>query len=199
MKSVLSMTPTISRSVLATVGIAAAVCAGALTPAYAHDELISSNPENGAELETAPDALELTYSGEIMDIGNQVRVTNSVGDSVAEGEPTVNGKQVTQNLNLGDAAADETYTVTWRVVSSDGHPIQGTYEFVVGEGASDTAAAPAEAFVSDAPKESASADATTDNVSTATGLNATNIVIMTLAALATIGMVGVVVAKNRKN
>ena len=33
------------------------------------------------------------------------------------------------------------YTVTWRVVSSDGHPIQGTYTFSVGAG---KAAAPSQ-------------------------------------------------------
>ena len=74
--------------------------------------------------------------------GNRVRVTDSAGNSLVEGkgDAKVSGNTVTQTLNLKDLAADETYTVTWRVVSSDGHPIQGTYRFTVGAGK--TASAP---------------------------------------------------------
>ena len=104
--------------------------------AQAHDELVSSDPAANATLTQAPAELNLTYSANLMNIegGNRVRVVDSTGASVAEGEPQVKGTTVTQPLKIKDSSADETYTVTWRVVSSDGHPIQGTYTFSVGAG-----------------------------------------------------------------
>ncbi|WP_237204189.1 copper resistance CopC family protein [Rothia endophytica] len=104
-------------------------------PAHAHDELVSTNPAANTTLDQAPKELELTYSGEIMDVAgaNQVRVTNAAGETVTEGEPEVDGTVVTQDLAAQET--DDTYTVTWRVVSSDGHPIQGTFTYTVGEGA----------------------------------------------------------------
>lgn len=105
------------------------------TPAHAHDELVSTNPAADTTLDQAPKELELTYSGDIMDVAgaNQVRVTNAAGETVTEGEPEVDGAIVTQDLAAQES--DDTYTVTWRVVSSDGHPIQGTFTYTVGSGA----------------------------------------------------------------
>lgn len=105
------------------------------TPAHAHDELVSTNPAADTTLEQAPSELELTYSGDIMDVAgaNQVRVTNAAGETVTEGEPEVDRTVVTQDLATQET--DDTYTVTWRVVSSDGHPIQGTFTYTVGAGA----------------------------------------------------------------
>lgn len=117
------------------------------TPAHAHDELVSTNPAADTTLDQAPKELELTYSGDIMDVAgaNQVRVTNAAGETVTEGEPEVDGAIVTQDLAAQES--DDTYTVTWRVVSSDGHPIQGTFTYTVGSGAaqgSESASAEAE-------------------------------------------------------
>lgn len=113
-----------------------------LAPAQAHDELVSSNPTSGQVLETAPDQLELVYSGDIMELegANQVRVTDSSGQEIQQGEPKVQGKTLTQRLTASDRA-DETYTVTWRVVSSDGHPIQGRFSYSTGAGASSSPSA----------------------------------------------------------
>ncbi|MFC6352557.1 copper resistance protein CopC [Rothia nasimurium] len=120
-------------SLIATAALATASLLG-MNPAAAHDELISTNPANGASLPEAPTSLKLTYSGEIMDLegANQVRVTNAAGESVTDGAPQIAGKTVTQDL--ATASAHDAYTVTWRVVSSDGHPIQGIFTYTVGQG-----------------------------------------------------------------
>ena len=59
--------------------------------AQAHDELVSSDPAANATLTQAPAELNLTYSANLMNIegGNRVRVVDSTGASVAEGEPQV--------------------------------------------------------------------------------------------------------------
>ena len=100
--------------------------------AQAHDELLQADPADGATLEQAPDRITLTYSGDITALGNEVRVTDSQGKTVSTGDVTVDGTHVIQRISPD--AGDETYTVSWRVVSSDGHPIEGTYSFTVGQG-----------------------------------------------------------------
>ncbi|GAA2113800.1 copper resistance CopC family protein [Kocuria atrinae] len=108
-------------------------------PAAAHDELISTDPEPGASLDASPESLTLTFSGNVMEIGREIRVTDSNGESLIERESTVERQRVIQPLSNPGSTEDETYTVVWRVVSEDGHPIEGTYEYTVGAGAGDQA------------------------------------------------------------
>lgn len=189
-----------------TLAAVAALAAGSLlgmNPAAAHDELVSTNPTDGATLTEAPASLELTYSGDIMDVdgANQVRVTNAAGESVTDGDPEVDGTVVTQDL--ATAAADDTYTVTWRVVSSDGHPIQGTFTYTVGQGGSATSAT-TQAATTGAAEPSAentgtSAPAASDPVSQASeGLSTPLKVVLALVAVAALGSALVVVLAKTK-
>ncbi len=98
-------------------------------PASAHDSLTGSEPAEGEVLTVAPDALVLTYSGEISDLGAQFMVTGPEGRDVVQGTPTVEGAVVTQEL--ADELVDGDYEVAWRVTSSDGHPISGTITFSI--------------------------------------------------------------------
>lgn len=115
--------------------------------AQAHDELLQADPADGATLEQAPDRITLTYSGNITALGNEVRVTDSQGRTVSTGDVTVDGTHVIQRISPD--AGDETYTVSWRVVSSDGHPIEGAYAFTVGQGGSGPSAASSPATAHD--------------------------------------------------
>ncbi|WP_413336672.1 copper resistance protein CopC [Brevibacterium sp. GP-SGM9] len=106
--------------------LVAALSVFAFAPASAHDQLVSSNPEDGAELDQQPEWLEMTFSGNIQEVGSEVQVVVD-GTDVSAGELTVDGKKLSvalpDNLKPGD------YKVTWRVVSQDGHPISGDYDF----------------------------------------------------------------------
>ena len=191
-----------TRTLVATAALAAGSLLG-MNPAAAHDELVSTNPTDGATLTEAPASLELTYSGDIMDVdgANQVRVTNAAGESVTDGAPDIDGKVVTQDL--ATAAADDTYTVTWRVVSSDGHPIQGTFTYTVGQG-SKVADATAQAATTGAAEPSAestgtSAPVASDPVSQASeGLSTPLKVVLALVAVAALGSALVVVLAKTK-
>lgn len=145
----------IGPALLGAVALAATSLLG-FSPAQAHDELVSSNPSQNAQLSQAPQSLELTYSGEIMDLDgvNQVRVSNAAGESMTEGSPQVEGKQIIQDLKSDQQ--EGTYTVSWRVVSSDGHPIQGTFTYQVGQG-SDLASQAAGSSASSSAAESSAA------------------------------------------
>lgn len=115
-------------------------------PAQAHDELVSSNPADGAVLEAAPSEIELVFSSELMDLGNQVIVADAAGNNLAESEPVLTRETLVQALPALDAGD---YQVNWRAVSSDGHPITGTFSFTV--------SAPAGAEESPAPAATESA------------------------------------------
>ncbi|MFB3980177.1 copper resistance CopC family protein [Microbacterium proteolyticum] len=99
-------------------------------PASAHDELVSSDPSADAVLDALPPQITLTYSADVLDAegATVVEVTDAAGTSLTDGAPVVEGTTVTQALA---GTASGTVTVAWRVVSSDGHPIDGTFSFTV--------------------------------------------------------------------
>ena len=109
-----------------------------VAPAGAHDELVESSPSAGAVLASAPAEVRLTFSAEIMDAGAVLAVTDDRDESWTIGEPQVVENLVT--VGIPDVLPDGGYVVLWRVVSSDGHPISGTFSFAVGSG--EDAAAP---------------------------------------------------------
>ena len=123
--------PTLRARVTAIAVAAAALVLAAPASALAHDELVTSTPTAEQSLDTAPDAVTLGYSAELLEIGAAVTVTGDDGTDWAASEPVIAGASVTVPLREG--MPDGAYTVRWRVVSSDGHPISGLIPFTVGE------------------------------------------------------------------
>ncbi|QFG22693.1 copper resistance CopC family protein [Actinomadura sp. WMMB 499] len=103
-------------------------------PASAHTALTGSNPEEGATV-APPSEIVLEFASEVK--LPQVVVTDESDARHELGEPETAGNDVTQALKA--PLPNGGYTVGWRAVSPDGHPISGTFEFTV-EGA--TSAAP---------------------------------------------------------
>lgn len=112
--------------------LTAALTVGTAGAAAAHDELVSTDPAAGSTLATAPAAVSLTFSGELLDLSATVVAEGPQG-AVAVGEAVVDGTTV--QATMPDGLADGEYLVTWRVVSGDGHPIQGTLAFTLATGA----------------------------------------------------------------
>lgn len=126
-------------------------------PAQAHDTLLESDPADGATLETSPEAITLTYSADILDVSPLVRITDESGEQIAEITPSVDGPVATAPLEEPLPAGES--TIQWRVVSSDGHPIEGTFTVTVEQDAA--AADPTEAPAEEQPtEESAPAETT---------------------------------------
>ena len=106
---------------------------GVPATALAHDGLVATSPAAGATVAEAPDALELDFTGEPLPLGTLVEVTGPDGAPVSSGDAEIRGTTVVQPID--DAAAGAgTYRVEWRSISSDGHPLSGTFEFTVTEG-----------------------------------------------------------------
>jgi len=112
-------------------------------PAQAHDALESSNPANGSTVSTMPEKIELTFDHTPIAINSIVRVEDATGTDQADGPVSIVDNQVSQAVKPG--APQGQYKVVWRVVSSDGHPIDGTFTFTAGGPNSVPSAAPAAA------------------------------------------------------
>lgn len=96
--------------------------------ASAHAALTSMTPAAGSTVTVPPPAVVLRFSEPVSSSFAAVTVTDGAGASVVAGRPTVNGSTVTQPLRqLGSG----TYSVTFRVVSADGHPVSDTAAFTV--------------------------------------------------------------------
>jgi methionine-rich copper-binding protein CopC len=98
--------------------------------ATAHANLVGTDPADGSRLETAPSEVSLTFSE---NVGNGfVAVTAPSGERVK----TSNVRSLDRVLSADLAAADErgTYTVAYRIVSADGHPISGEFTFTTTTG-----------------------------------------------------------------
>lgn len=110
--------------------LVAALSVFAFAPASAHDQLVSSNPEDGSKVDQQPEWIEMTFSGDVQEVGSEVKVVID-GKNVSAGELSVDGKKLSvalpDNLKPGD------YKVTWRVVSQDGHPISGDFDFTIND------------------------------------------------------------------
>lgn len=117
--------------VLAVMALVGAALFGAAAPAQAHDQLIDSVVEQADNGEAT--ALRLTFSNSLLEVGTEMLVTDESGGDATNGVPKVSGPDVTLPLNA--PLPDGSYRAVWRVVSSDGHPIDGGFSFDISDGA----------------------------------------------------------------
>ncbi|MEU5646705.1 copper resistance CopC family protein [Streptomyces milbemycinicus] len=108
---------------------ALAVLSATAPQAAAHTELDTSSPGTNATLAGLPPRVTLTFSDAMTQKYAKVAVTGPDGTSAAAGDPRVEGRSVTLPLDTG--APVGRYTVGYRVVSADGHPVSGSYTFDV--------------------------------------------------------------------
>lgn len=143
------------------------VAAAALLPgpaAQAHDVIESTNPADGSTVATLPASVVLTFDHTPIGVGTEILVKDPTGANQADGPAKIVDSNVTQALKPGAPAGK--YTVVWRVVSADSHPIEGTFTFTAKAAAGGAAAAsggqgtaaaqPASAQAAPAPGSSAS-------------------------------------------
>lgn len=110
------------------VALAAAVVLAA-GPAAAHARLVSATPAPNATV-GATRTLTLTFSERFVPAFSGFDVVNSAGEklairtSVAEDGKTLTGT-LTRPLTAG------AYRIDWRIASSDGHRMTGSYTFTV--------------------------------------------------------------------
>lgn len=108
----------------------ALVIGGASSPVSAHAVLIDTEPKSGAILDESPSRITLTFDEEVGTSFSSIRVLDSQGKELSSSRAErIEPEQVGVDApKLGDG----TYIVIWRVVSADGHPVEGSFTFQVG-------------------------------------------------------------------
>ncbi|WP_399886478.1 copper resistance CopC/CopD family protein [Streptomyces sp. BBFR51] len=113
---------------------------GGAGPASAHAALSSTDPEDGTVLQRAPRHVTLTFSESVGLRDDSFRVLDPGGHRVHTGEAgRAAGRSDTARVALPGELDEGTYTVAWRVVSADSHPVSGAFTFSVGKPSQTTA------------------------------------------------------------
>lgn len=121
-----------------------AVLAGALAlvallagPAFAHAQLVGTDPAPGQVLTKRPSAITLRFSENVQVTANAIRLYDSGGNVLVTGKPS-SPAVGTVRVPIGSDLKNGAYIVTWRVVSADTHPVQGSFTFQIGSGSNAT-------------------------------------------------------------
>ncbi|MFC9811198.1 copper resistance CopC/CopD family protein [Streptomyces virginiae] len=135
--------PRPARTSLTVLALLAAVCAllvGGAGSAFAHAGLSGSDPADSTVLKEAPRQVTLTFTESVTFSEDSLRVLSPENRRVNPAPAQyADGKSNTARVQLSDELPQGTYTVAWRVVSADGHPISGAFVFSIGK-PSETAA-----------------------------------------------------------
>ncbi len=105
---------------------------GLAAPAQAHSTLVSSTPKEGETLNTLPSEFSITTNDVLLNIGGDgtgfaLRVTDAAGRYYGDGCVKIDGPTMSTPAALGAAGQ---YTVTWQVISVDGHAKSDEYAFI---------------------------------------------------------------------
>jgi len=116
---------------------------GGAIPAFAHADLVGTYPVDGSVLESAPESITLSFNSKLLNSMAELAVTNSSGELI----PGIIAESIETTASAlwpADLPGD-TYTVAYRIVSEDGHPVTGSMSFnypaSVSESVSESAAA----------------------------------------------------------
>lgn len=126
------MTTRVRRFALAAAAalVVVAPALGLAAPAQAHNYLLDSTPKAGEVLTVLPAQFSITTNDVLLNIndgaGFALQVQDAAGRYFGDGCVVVAGPAVSTDAAIG---APGTYTVTWQVISTDGHLLSDTFDF----------------------------------------------------------------------
>lgn len=100
-------------------------------PASAHTSIVSFAPDAGQVLTTAPTQVTIVTTEAVREMGSAITVTSPSGQRVDDGSTEVQGTTVLVGLVMLTETGD--YTVNYRLLAQDGHPIEDSYTFTLSE------------------------------------------------------------------
>ncbi|MER6757139.1 copper resistance CopC family protein [Micromonospora echinofusca] len=181
--------------------VAAALVAAALllvpaAPAAAHNTLRAASPADGDRLTTPPTRVTLEFAQRLDPTFTTIALSDAARRKIPTGAPAVDGTKGT--VTVGETLGEGTYTVAYRIVSADGHPVQGSYTFTVAGGA-DTAGGPTAAPAAAPPPAESAAAATGPAAATGSGGSGTGVVALVAAGglVAVLGGVALLLRRRR--
>jgi len=120
--------------------VAASAAAFASRPVL-HASLVSSEPAAKSHVATAPARIRLVFSEPIEGKLSRITLTRSGGTAFAvpaAGDP----RDVHAVIAPSDSLTPGAYRLEWRIVSADGHPVDGTFTFTLADSALGTTGGP---------------------------------------------------------
>lgn len=110
-------------------------------PAWAHARLLSADPAKDATLAKAPTTVTLTFSARLNPDFATIVVSDAAGRRIPASAPAVDAGVAT--VTLTPPLTNGLHTVAYRVVSVDGHTVQGSYPVTLADPALPAAGASA--------------------------------------------------------
>lgn len=102
---------------------------GVAAPAFGHASTVSLSPANESTTDSV-ESVSFTANEELLDLGDGAgfvfAVTDADGHFYGDGCVTIDNRTASMPVVLGEGGE---YTVAYRVVSADGHPIEGSWSF----------------------------------------------------------------------
>jgi len=102
--------------------------------ASAHAVLLGTEPSNESTVDVRPSKVTITFSENVGVAFGGVKAYGPDGRRADRGEASAQGDTVIVPIA---AAGSGTYALSWRVISSDGHPVRGAFVFHVRSKSSD--------------------------------------------------------------
>ena len=101
--------------------------------AGAHAVVQRTDPPRNATVAEPPHSVTFSFNEPVEASFGSVRIYDSDGNRVDEGAiERADGKQTNVGVHMRSDAGEGVYTATFRVVSADGHPVEGGFSFGVG-------------------------------------------------------------------
>jgi methionine-rich copper-binding protein CopC len=120
------------RNLTKVIALTAAFLVAAPLPAQAHAALVSSNPANKSTIQSFPSSILLTFDDPLLHLGN--KEVNKLYAHTPDHELLKTGPVIVKGGVISISVLEEkpkagTYTIYYRVISDDGHPVSGVETF----------------------------------------------------------------------
>ncbi len=150
------------------------------TPALAHARLVETYPADGSDVPVSPGQVQLLFNEPVQAEFDPLKVYDQEGERVDE----ANARMSPNNRKLLVVDLEElpegSYTVDWRVTSTDGHPISGARRFAVEASATGSLEEPIESIERSAEQEASGGGVHYTHV---VGLGLAGLVVLVVALL----------------
>jgi copper resistance protein C len=103
---------------------------------FAHGQIVTSYPLMDSVSSPTPSQVWIEFDGELQliegEVVNTLKVTDSTGLVVSSKEAVIEGSKI--STQVSDQSVGGLFTVQYRIVSEDGHPVEGSYTFEASPG-----------------------------------------------------------------
>lgn len=102
----------------------------AAQPVFAHASVVATFPADGAIVAAVPAELSITFNEPVRPI--MVKLAFPNGSVLLIANEAVRARDATLQFSTPSDMGEGTYTLLWRVMSADGHPVAGLSTFSIG-------------------------------------------------------------------